>query len=101
MTTAEKFQTISPMIVDTWKVSIDQDTQEPGSQRESDIKTGHYTQEPSIQSMDEDRDYIIPDIQTNPDNAQGNLSLNDRELGLQLTIFSDATTMTSLRLSIY
>ena len=101
MTTAEEFQTTSPMVVDTGKVSDDQDTQEPGSQRESDIKTGHYTQEPSIQSMDEDRDYIIPDEQTYPDNAQGNLSLNDRELGLQLTVFSAATAMTSLRSSIY
>ena len=59
--TAEEFQTTSPMVVDIGIVSIDQDTQEPGSQRESEIKTGHYTQEPSIQSMDEDIDYIIPD----------------------------------------
>ena len=47
------------------------------------------------------RDYIIPDEQTYPDNAQGNLSLNDRELGLQLTVFSAATAMASLRSSIY
>ena len=89
------------MVVDTEKVSADQDTQEPGSQRESDIQTGHSTQEPSIQSMDEDIDYIIPDEQTYPDTAQGNLSLKDRELGLQLTVFSAATIMASLRSSIY
>ena len=99
--TAEELQTTSPMVVDIGKVSIDQDTQKPGSQRESEIQPGHNTQEPSIQSMDEDRDYIIPDEQAYPDNAQGNLSLNDRELGLQLTVFSAATSMKSLRSSIY
>ena len=51
--------------------------------------------------MDEDRDYIILDEQTYPDTAQGSLSLNDRELGLQLTVFSAATAMASLRSSIY
>ena len=30
----EEFQTISPMVVDTGIVSVDQDTQEPGSQME-------------------------------------------------------------------
>ena len=88
------------MVVDTDKASVDQDTQEPGSQRESDINTGHITQEPSIQSMDADRSYIIPDEQICPDNAQGNLSLKDRELGLQLIVFSAATSLENLRASI-
>ena len=34
MTTAEEFQATSPMVVDTEKNSVDQDTQEPSSQRE-------------------------------------------------------------------
>ena len=88
------------MVVDIDKASVDQDTQEPGSQRESDIHTGHITQEPSLQSMDADRSYIIPDEQIYPDNAQGNLSLKDRELGLQLTVFSSATSLANLRASI-
>ena len=96
----EEFQATSPMVVDTDKASIDQDTQEPGSQRESYILPGHITQEPSIQSMDADRSYIIPDEQIYPNNAQGNLSLKDRELGLQLTVFSAATSLANLRASI-
>ena len=40
---AEELQNTSPMVVDTGKVSIDQDTQEPGSQRELEIKIGHST----------------------------------------------------------
>ena len=41
--TAEELHTISSIVVDTEKVSTDQDTQEPGSQRESEIQYGHYT----------------------------------------------------------
>ena len=41
--------------------SGDHDPQEPDSQRDSDIHTGHTPQEPSIQSMDEDRVYTFPD----------------------------------------
>ena len=33
--TVEELQTTSPIVVDTGKVFVDQDTQEPGSQRES------------------------------------------------------------------
>ena len=95
----EEFQATSPMIVDTEKASFEQDTQEPGSQRELDIHTSHITQEPSIQSMDADRSYIIPDEQICPYNAQGNLSLKDRELGLQLTVFSAATLLANLKAS--
>ena len=51
--------------------------------------------------MDEDRDYIILDEQTYLTLLKGSLSLNDRELGLRLTVFSAATTMASLRSSIY
>ena len=42
----------------------------------------------------------FPDEQLNPDNASRNLSLTERELGLQLTVFSAATSMTNLRASI-
>ena len=80
--------------------SGDHDPQEPDSQRDSDIHTGHTPQEPSIQSMDEDRVYTFPAEQINPDNATRNLSLTERELGLQLIIFSDAQSMTKLRTSV-
>ena len=80
--------------------SGDHDPQEPDSQRDSDIHTGHTPQEPSIQSMDEDRVYTFPDEQINSDNASRNLSLTERELGLQLTFFSAAQSMTHLRTSI-
>ena len=50
--------------------------------------------------MDADRSYINHDEQIYPDNAQGNLSLKYRELGLQLTIFSAATSLANLRASI-
>ena len=40
------------------------------------------------------------DEQINPDNATRNLSLTERELGLQLTVFSAAQSMTHLRTSI-
>ena len=79
--------------------SGDHDPQEPDSQRDSDIHTGHTLQEPSIQSMDEDRVYKFPDEQINPDNATRNLSLTERELGLQLTVFSAAQSMKNLRTS--
>ena len=67
--------------------SGDHNPQEPDSQRDSNIHTGHTPQEPSIQSMDENRGHTIPDEQINPDNASRNLSLTERELGLQLTVF--------------
>ena len=79
--------------------SGDHDPQEPDSQRDSDIHTGHTPQEPSIQSMDEDKVYTFLDEQINPDNATRNLSLIERELGLQLTIFSAAQSMKKLRTS--
>ena len=47
--------------------SADHDPQEPESQRESDIHTGHIPQEPSIQSMDEDRVYTSHAEQLHPD----------------------------------
>ena len=50
--------------------------------------------------MDEDRVYTFSDEQINPDNASRNLSLTERELGLQLTVFSAARSMTHLRKSI-
>ena len=77
--------------------SGDHDPQEPDSQRASDIHIGHTPQEPSIQSMDEDRVYTFPDEQINPDNAPRNLSLTERELGLQLTVFSVAQSLAHLR----
>ena len=80
--------------------SGDHDPQELDSQRDSDIHTGHTPQEPSIQSMDEDIVYTFPNEQINPDNATRNLSLTERELGLQLTVFSAAQSMTHLRTSI-
>ena len=86
--------------VETEIGSGDHDPQEPDSQRDSDIHTGHTPQDPSIQSMDEDRVYTFPDEQLNPDNASWNLSLTERELGLQLTVFSAAQSMTNLRASI-
>ena len=58
---AEEFQATSPMVVDTDKASGDHNPQEPNSQRDSDIHTGSTPQEPSIQSMDENRGYTIPD----------------------------------------
>ena len=67
--------------------SGDHDPQEPDSQRASDIHIGHTPQDPSIKSMDEDGVYTFPDEYINPDNAPRNLSLTERELGLQLTIF--------------
>ena len=39
----EEFQATFPMVVDTDKASIEQDTQEPGSQTKSDIHTSHIT----------------------------------------------------------
>ena len=75
----------------------DHDPQEPGSQRESDIHTGHTPQEPSIQSMDVDRVYLFPDEQITPNNASRDLSLTERELGLQMTVFSAAQSLTNLR----
>ena len=77
--------------------SGDHDPQEPDSQRDSDIHTGHTPQEPSIQSMDEDRVYTFPDEQINPTNASRNLSLTERELGLQLTVFSDCSNHDKLK----
>ena len=77
--------------------SGDHDPQEPDSQRASDIHTGHTPQEPSIQSMDVDRVYTFPDEQINPDNAPRDLSLTERELGLQLTVFSVAQSLANLR----
>ena len=62
--------------------SGDHNPQEPDSQRESDIHTGHTPQELSIQSMDEDRVYSFPDELKNPDTTPRNLSLTERELGL-------------------
>ena len=50
--------------------------------------------------MDEDRVSTLPDEQLNPANASWNLSLTERELGLQLTVFSVAQSMTNLRTSI-
>ena len=41
--------------------------------------------------MDADKDTVF--IQKNPDNAQGSLSMTDRELSLQLTIYSAASTL--------
>ena len=49
--------------------------------------------------MDEDRVYTFSAEQINPDNATRNLSLTERELGLQLTIFFAAQSMTKLRTS--
>ena len=49
--------------------------------------------------MDKDRVYTFPAEQINPDNATRNLSLTERELGLQLTIFSAAQSMATLRTS--
>ena len=77
-------------------VSSDQDPQEPDSQSESTIITGQVTQEPSIQSMDAYKDSSLSVIQTNPDNAQGSLSLTDRELGMQLIIYSAASTLVGI-----
>ena len=97
---AEEFQATSPMVVDTDKASGDHDPQEPDSQRDSDIHTGHTPQEPSIQSMDEDKGYRIPDEQLNSDTAIRHMSLTERELGLQLTVFSAGTSIITLRASI-
>ena len=47
--------------------------------------------------MDEDRVYSFPDKQINPDTPPRNLSLTERELGLQLTVFSDAQSLANLR----
>ena len=77
--------------------SGDHNPKEPGSQRESDIHTGHTPQEPFIQSMDEDRVYSFLDEQINPDTTSRNLSLTERELGLQLTVFSAAQSLANLR----
>ena len=77
--------------------SGDQDPQEPDSQRASDIHTGHTPQEPSIQSMDVDRVYSFPDEQITPDNASRDLSLTERELGLQMTVFSAAQSLANMR----
>ena len=77
--------------------SGDRDPQEPDSQRDSDIHIGHSPQEPSIQSMDVDRVYSFPDEQITPDNASRDLSLTARELGLQMTVFSAAQSLTNLR----
>ena len=86
------------LLTDTTSIdSGDHDPQEPDSQRASDIHIGHTPQEPSIQSMDVNRVYIIPDEQINPDNAPRNLSLTERELGLQLTVFSAAQSLANLR----
>ena len=41
--TTEELHTTSSIVVDTKKVSADQDTQEPGSLRKSVIQYGHYT----------------------------------------------------------
>ena len=77
--------------------SGDHDPQEPDSQRASNIHTGHTPQEPSIQSMDEDRVYSFPYEQINPNTTPRNLSLTERELGLQLTVFSSAQSLANLR----
>ena len=50
--------------------------------------------------MDEDRVYTFPDEQITPDNTSRNLSITERELRLQLTIFSAAQSMTNLRTSL-
>ena len=47
--------------------------------------------------MDEDRVSTFPDEQIYPDNATRNLSLTQRELGLQLTVFSTAQSLAHLR----
>ena len=47
--------------------------------------------------MDVDRVYTFPDEQINPDNAPRNRSLTERELGLQLTVFSAAQSLANLR----
>ena len=49
--------------------------------------------------MNADRVYTFPAEQINLDTATKNLSLTERELGLQLTIFSAAQSMTKLRTS--
>ena len=77
--------------------SGDHNPQEPDSQRASDIHTGQTPQEPSIQSMDEDRVYTSPAEKLHPDIASRNLSLTERELGMQLIVFSAPTSMTHLR----
>ena len=43
--------------------------------------------------MDADRVYTFPDEQIDSDNDARNMSLTERELGLQLTIFSAAQSM--------
>ena len=86
------------LLTDTTGIdSGDHDPQEPDSQRASDIHIGHTPQEPSIQSMDVNRVYTFPDEQIIPDNAPRNLSLTERELGLQLTVFSAAQSLANLR----
>ena len=77
--------------------SGDQDPQELDSQRASDIHTGHTPQEPSIQSMDVDRVYSFPDEQITPDNASRDLSLTERELGIQMAVFSAAQSLANMR----
>ena len=72
------------------------DPQEPDSQNESTIIHGQVTQEPSIQSMDEDKDTTLPDSRTHPDNAQDGLSMTDRELGLTLTVYSAPSTLVGI-----
>ena len=47
--------------------------------------------------MDVDIVYTFPDEQLNPDNAPRNLSLTERELGLQLIVFSTAQSLANLR----
>ena len=87
----------APVVLDTTAVhedviftgigSGDHDPQEPDSQRDSDIHTGHTPQEPSIQSMKEDRVYTFHDEQIDHDDDTRNLSLTERELGFAIDYF--------------
>ena len=96
LATTAVFEDVS--LTDTTGInSGDQDPQEPDSQRASDIHTGHTPQEPYIQNMDVDRVYSFPDEQITPDNASRDLSLTERELGLQMTIFSAAQSLANMR----
>ena len=47
--------------------------------------------------MDVDIVYSFPDEQITPDNASRDLSLSERELGLQMTVFSAAQSLTNSR----
>ena len=78
-------------------ITYDQDPQEPDSQRESAIKSGQVTQEPSFQSKYADKGMTLTDNWTNPDTDQGSSSLSDNELGMQLTVYNATSTLDGIR----